>query len=52
MRLFQGVLFLISGAGLVAVAFRSVASGWLPCGPNGLRGRLELRRSDNPPGYR
>lgn len=51
MRLFQGLLFLFLGAGLVLVAFRSLSSGWLPCGPNGLKGRLEFGRKEQPFGY-
>jgi hypothetical protein len=48
MRLFQGLLFLFFGVGLVVVAIRSLTSGWLPCGPNGFKGRLEFRRKDQP----
>jgi hypothetical protein len=48
MKLFQGLLFLILGVGLIVVAMRSLASGWLPCGPNGLKGRLEFRRNERP----
>lgn len=51
MRLFQGLLLLFLGAGLVIVALRSLSTGWLPCGPNGLKGRLEFRRKDSPIGY-
>ena len=51
MRWFQGLLFLFFGLGLLAVDIRSLASGWLPCGPNWLKGRLEFRRSESPFGY-
>lgn len=48
MRLFQGLLFLFFGIGLVTVALRSLSTGWLPCGPNGFKGRLEFHRKDQP----
>ncbi len=48
MRLFQGLLFLFFGVGLLIIVVRSLDSGWLPCGPNGLKGRLEFRRNENP----
>jgi len=51
MALFQGVLFLFFGAGLVLVDFRALSTGLLPCGPNGLKGRLEFRRNDQPVGF-
>lgn len=51
MRLFQGLLFLFLGIGLVIVAIRSLSTGWLPCGPNGFKGRLEFHRADSPIGY-
>ena len=47
----QGVLFLLMGAGVVGVAFQSLRRGWLPMGPNGLRGRFEVHREGNPFGY-
>jgi hypothetical protein len=51
MALFQGALFLFFGAGLLAVTYRSFTTGWLPSGPNGLKGRLEFRRSEQPFGF-
>jgi hypothetical protein len=51
MAIFQGVLFLVLGAGLLLMVWRSLKSGWLPCGPNGLRGRLEFTREDQPAGF-
>ena len=48
MKIFQGLLFLCLGAGLLVVVFRSLGTGWLPCGPNGLNGRLEFHRKDRP----
>jgi hypothetical protein len=48
MRLFQGLLFLFFGVGLLLVAYQSLARGWLPFGSRGLSGRLEFRRSENP----
>lgn len=51
MGVFQGLVFLAFGAGLLAVDYRSLGRGWLPCGPNGLKGRLEFRRATQPLGY-
>ncbi|HEX6993393.1 MAG TPA: hypothetical protein VF339_04525 [Gammaproteobacteria bacterium] len=48
MALFQGVLFLALGYGLLAVVYRSLAHGWLPFGVNGFKGRLELRMDEQP----
>lgn len=50
-RLFQGLLFLFFGVGLLVVVYRSLESGWLPCGPRGLQGRLEFRRKGQPIRY-
>lgn len=51
MAISQGVLFLLLGAGLLLVDYRALSSGWLPCGPNGLRGRLEFRKNEQPVGF-
>jgi len=51
MAIFQGVLFLVFGLGLLAVDYQSLRKGWLPCGPNGLKGRLEFHREDRPFAY-
>jgi len=51
MRVFQGLFFGILGLGLVAIALRSLRTGWLPFGANGLRGRLEVRRGERRAGY-
>lgn len=40
MILFQGLFLLLVGAGLVGVAYRGLATGWLPCGPNIFKGRF------------
>ncbi len=47
-RLVQGGLLLVLGVGVLAIALRSLATGWLPCGPRGLDGRVEFRRDDQP----
>lgn len=44
MAIFQGLLFLFFGIGLLVVDYQSLTRGWLPCGPNGLKGRLEFHR--------
>jgi len=51
MSVIQGLLFLFFGAGLLWVDYRALRIGWLPCGPNGLRGRLEFRRDEQPAGF-
>ena len=51
MAVFQGIFLAVVGAGLLGVIWRSLDTGWLPCGPNGLRGRLEFRRDRQPFGY-
>lgn len=48
---FQGIFFLVLGIGLLAVDWQSLSKGWLPCGPNGLKGRREFHRADEPLGY-
>lgn len=44
MALFQGVFFLVLGVGIVLIVYRSPSRGWLPMGPKGIAGRLEIRR--------
>jgi hypothetical protein len=44
----QAAFFLIFGFGLLGVCYQSLSRGSLPCGPNGLRGRTEFRRRDQP----
>lgn len=51
MSIIQGLLFLFFGAGLLLVDYRALRSGWLPCGPNGFKGRLELRKNEQPVGF-
>ena len=51
MATFQGILFLAFGIGLLFVDWRSLKTGWLPCGPNGFKGRLEFKRDDQPLAY-
>jgi hypothetical protein len=48
MALFQGLVFLILGIGLLAVDYQSLSTGWLPGGPKGLSGRLEFRKNQQP----
>jgi len=48
MALFQGVFFLLLGAGLMLVAYQGITRGWLPFGPNGLKGRLEFNKGEQP----
>ncbi|MBN9463376.1 MAG: hypothetical protein J0H00_19375 [Burkholderiales bacterium] len=48
MSTFQGLLFLLFGASLLWMDYRALRSGWLPCGPNGFRGRLEFRKNEQP----
>jgi len=51
MAILQGALFLFFGVGLLVMVWRSLESGWLPCGPSGLKGRLEFTRDGQPLGY-
>lgn len=48
MAIFQGVLFLVFGIGLLAVDSLSLSRGWLPCGSRGLSGRLAFHRDKQP----
>ncbi|MGV8823778.1 hypothetical protein [Methylibium petroleiphilum] len=48
MSIFQGLLFLLLGAGLLRVDYRALRSGSLPCGPNGFKGRLAFSKSEQP----
>ena len=48
MAVFQGVFFLIFGLGLLGVSYQSLSTGVLPCGPNGLKGKTEFSRRDQP----
>lgn len=40
--------FLIMGTGLLLVVRQTLSTDWLPHGSNGLRGRVELRLSEQP----
>lgn len=51
MAVFQGLLFLVIGLGLIGIVYQSLDTGWLPCGPNGFKGRLEFKRREQPIGY-
>jgi len=51
MAIFQGAMFLFCGIGLLIMDWRSLKTGWLPCGPNGLKGRFEFTRDAQPLGY-
>lgn len=51
MAWFQAIFFLLLGLGLLLVDFQSLRRGWLPCGPNGLQGRLEFHRDRQPIRY-
>jgi hypothetical protein len=46
MAIFQGLLFLAFGVGLLLVDYQSLSRGWLPCGPKGLSGVLEIRKDE------
>lgn len=51
MSIFQGLLFLLLGAGLLRVDYQALRSGSLPCGPNGFKGRLAFSRREQPVGF-
>lgn len=48
MALFQGLFFLVLGIGIFLVLYQSLSRGWLPCGPNGFKGRVEFHRDRQP----
>jgi hypothetical protein len=51
MAIFQGAMLLVFGVGLMLVAYRSLATGKLPCGPDiflGLNGRFGFKRDGQP----
>lgn len=48
MALFQGLILLVLGLGLLGVVYQSLSLGWLPFGANGFKGRLEWRRNEHP----
>lgn len=51
MSIFQGLLFLFLGTGLLRVDYQALRSGSLRCGPNGFKGRLEFSKSEQPVGF-
>lgn len=51
MAIFQGVFFLVLGGGLLLMDYQSLTTGWLPCGSNGFKGRLEFHRNERPFAY-
>jgi hypothetical protein len=51
MAIVQGLIFLFFGLGLLVMDWQSLTKGWLPCGPNLLKGRLEFRRDAQPLAY-
>jgi hypothetical protein len=51
MAVFQGLLFLLFGVGLLLIDWQSLRKGWLPCGPNGLKGTLRFCRERQPAAY-
>ncbi len=51
MALFQGLLLITIALGVLAMTYRSLGRGWLPCGSNGFRGRFEVHRSAHPVAY-
>lgn len=51
MAIVQGLLFLFFGVGLLWIDYRALHLGWLPCGPNGFRGRMKFRKDAQPVGF-
>ena len=51
MAIFQGAMFLFFGVGLLLMNYRSLTTGWLPCGPNGFKGRLVFKKQEQPIGF-
>ena len=49
MAIFQGLVFLVFGAGLLLVCARSLTRhGTLPMGPRGFSGTMQVRRDTQP----
>jgi hypothetical protein len=51
MEKFMGLLMLVMGIGLVAVAFQGASKGWLPNGPNGFKQGKGVSKEENPIGF-
>jgi hypothetical protein len=51
MAIFQRLLFVLFGAGLLLVDYQALRNGWLPCSSNGFKGRLEFRKHEQPVGF-
>ena len=51
MALFQGVMLLVLGYGMLGIAYQSLTWGWLPFGPKGVSGRVELHKDTQPLGF-
>jgi hypothetical protein len=51
MAIFQGMLLVLFGLGLLFVDYQSLSRGWLPCGSNGFKGRLKFYRAERPVAY-
>jgi hypothetical protein len=47
----MGLLFLVMGIGLVAVALQGLSKGWLPNGPNGYKQGQGVKKDENPIGF-
>lgn len=48
MALFQGLLLLIFGIGILLIVYQSLSKGALPFGVNGFAGRLEFQKDKQP----
>lgn len=51
MAIVQGLMLLAFGAGFLLLDWRALRSGWLPCGANGFKGRLDVHRDRHPLGF-
>lgn len=51
MAIFQGLVLLVFGAGLLVACARSLHGGALPMGPKGLGGTTQIHRADQPALY-
>ena len=47
----KGLLILIMGIGMIAVALQGAVRGWLPNGPKGFEEGDGVSRKDNPLGF-
>lgn len=51
MATLQGLIVVLLGVFLLGAVYRSLSTGWLPCGHNLFKGQLRFYRDGQPFGY-